>query len=65
MSLDLKDKNILVVAMNPGWVKTEQGGSDAKLEVCDSVSSLLKILDNVSKNQAGRLIQYDGKIIEW
>lgn len=65
MSIDLKNKNIMVVAMNPGWVKTDQGGEGAKIEVEHSVKSLLNVLDKVDSSQSGRLIQYDGEILEW
>ncbi len=65
MSIDLKNKNIKVVALNPGWVKTDQGGDGAKLEVEHSVNSLLNVLDKVDSSQSGRLIQYDGVTLEW
>ncbi|CAL8109908.1 unnamed protein product [Orchesella dallaii] len=65
MSIDLKDKNIIAVGMNPGWVKTDQGGSSAPLTPEDSVSGILKVLDDINEDQAGKLLQHDGKVVEW
>ncbi|ODN04817.1 C-factor [Orchesella cincta] len=65
MSIDLRDKRIIVVGMNPGWVKTDQGGDEAPLSPEDSVAGILKVLDKVNGDQAGNLLQHDGKIVEW
>lgn len=65
MSIDLKDRNIIVVAINPGWVQTDQGGPNAPLTPEESVTGVLNILDNLDASQSGSFLQYDGKIIPW
>lgn len=41
----LADRKIAVLALSPGWVRTEMGGENADLEVGESVANMLKVID--------------------
>lgn len=56
---------IITVALRPGWVKTELGGSGATLEVADSVSKMIEIIDNLSLSDSGRFIDLELKDSAW
>ncbi|KAJ4434775.1 C-signal isoform X4 [Periplaneta americana] len=65
MSVDLKSDGILVVSIHPGWVKTDMGGSNAPMNVEESVSSIMKTVASLNEKHTGTFIQYDGKELPW
>ena len=65
MSLDLADKGIKCVALHPGWVKTDMGGSNAEITTKESVSQMFDTLLNLSSEDSGRFIDIDGSDIPW
>ncbi|KAG2143073.1 NAD(P)-binding protein [Suillus clintonianus] len=51
--------------LDPGWVKTDMGGSNALLEVHESVTGIIQVVRNVTAKDAGRFIDYTGQIVPW
>lgn len=64
-SFDLKDDKILCVALHPGWVKTDMGGSHAPLTVEESCREMTKTIFGLNESHNGGFIQYDGTKLEW
>lgn len=62
---DLARKGIAVVALHPGWVRTDMGGPNGELSVQESVTALKRNLANVTPADSGRLIDIDGSTIPW
>ena len=62
---DLAKQDIKVVALHPGWVRTDMGGSSAELSVKQCVTALRRNLANVTANDSGRFIDIDGSTIPW
>lgn len=65
MSVDLKKDHILCVAMHPGWVRTDMGGSHAPLQIDDSCKQMLQTIQALNESQNGTFIQFDGKSLPW
>lgn len=65
MSVDLKENGILAVSMHPGWVKTDMGGTQAPLEVENSVEDILNTLKNLKAENTGTFLQHDGTTLPW
>jgi NAD(P)-dependent dehydrogenase (short-subunit alcohol dehydrogenase family) len=65
LSIDLKPRNITVVALHPGWVKTRMGGPDAALSVVDSVAGQQIIFETINLESTGTFINHDGQQLEW
>lgn len=51
----------LLVALDPGWVQTDMGGSAAPIGVEDSVRGLRAVLASLTPEDNGRLIHHDGR----
>jgi NAD(P)-dependent dehydrogenase (short-subunit alcohol dehydrogenase family) len=53
------------VALHPGWVRTDMGGSAAALDVDQSVSGLRRVLAGLTAADNGRFLRHDGAEIPW
>ncbi|VAW52190.1 Short-chain dehydrogenase [hydrothermal vent metagenome] len=65
LSIDLKDKGIITVALHPGWVKTEMGGPNAEITTSECVEQIFNNLSTLTINDSGRFIDIDGSDIPW
>jgi NAD(P)-dependent dehydrogenase (short-subunit alcohol dehydrogenase family) len=57
--------DLTVVALHPGWVRTDMGGASAPLEVTQSASDLRKVLASLKNSHKGQFINHDGNLIPW
>jgi len=62
---ELHKDGVIVVAMHPGWVQTDMGGSGAQLTVEESVKGQLKVIDQLTISESGRFLQWDGSEVAW
>lgn len=65
LSIDLADRAIKCVALHPGWVKTDMGGSNAEISTKESVTKMFKTLLALKDEDSGRFIDIDGSTIPW
>jgi len=61
----LRPRRITVVALSPGWVRTDMGGEGAPLTPAVSVRGLRKVLAGLRPEDTGRFIAHDGASIPW
>lgn len=66
-SEDLKQQlpGVVVISMDPGWVKTRMGGDGATLEASDSVGQMLQVLGRLGAEDNGAFYQYSGEKSSW
>ena len=65
LAIDLKQKQIAVAALHPGWVRTDMGGPGAKIETFESVAGMREVIDGLNLENSGRFINYDGTDLSW
>jgi NAD(P)-dependent dehydrogenase (short-subunit alcohol dehydrogenase family) len=65
LSIDLGPRDITVVSLHPGWVRTDMGGPNGSIDVVESVTGLTNVIAHVSADQNGHFINYDGSPIPW
>jgi NAD(P)-dependent dehydrogenase (short-subunit alcohol dehydrogenase family) len=65
MSLDLARKGIIANPVHPGWVRTGIGGPKGELDVTTSITGLRKVIAGLSRETAGKFLQYDGTELPW
>lgn len=63
LAAEMKGREIKVVALHPGWVKTEMGGEQAPVEKIDSVAGMRRVIDTLATS--GSYVDYEGKAIPW
>jgi NAD(P)-dependent dehydrogenase (short-subunit alcohol dehydrogenase family) len=64
-AIDLRDRRIVCVVVNPGWVRTDMGGPNATLSVEASVSAMRRLIDTLGLPQSGKFFNYDGREYPW
>jgi NAD(P)-dependent dehydrogenase (short-subunit alcohol dehydrogenase family) len=64
-ALRLAGDGVRVLALHPGWVKTDMGGKGAALEVGESVHGLRNVIHNATDEQSGLMFDYRGTPIAW
>ena len=65
LSIDLKEQGIISVALHPGWVKTDMGGTNAEITTQECVEQIFKNLSELTIDDSGRFIDIDGSDIPW
>ncbi len=65
LSIDLKNKGIISVALHPGWVKTAMGGVNAEITTHECVEKIFNHLSPLTISDSGRFIDIDGSDIPW
>ncbi len=65
LARDLEGSNVIVALFNPGWVRTDMGGSAAVLGVEESIRSVRKVIAGLSVKDSGSFIDYDGRRLPW
>jgi NAD(P)-dependent dehydrogenase (short-subunit alcohol dehydrogenase family) len=64
-AIDLKRKGIIVVVMNPGWVRTDMGGRRAPLAVEQSVANMRRTLAALTAADSGKFFNHTGEVYPW
>lgn len=61
----LRERGVVVLSLDPGWVKTDMGGEGAEIEKEESISGILSVLRGAKEGDSGRFMRYDGSSKEW
>jgi NAD(P)-dependent dehydrogenase (short-subunit alcohol dehydrogenase family) len=65
LAAELAPEGITVIAITPGWVRTEMGGSEATLSPAESVRGILSVAARLTPKDAGRFLDYQGEEQPW
>ena len=61
----LRNEGITVVALHPGWVRTDMGGDAAPLSSDQSATSIISVVDGLTIADTGRFLKWDGSEHPW
>jgi NAD(P)-dependent dehydrogenase (short-subunit alcohol dehydrogenase family) len=61
----LEPRGIAVIALCPGWVLTDMGGSGAQITATDSVAALLQVIDAATLERSGQFLDRFGATMPW
>jgi NAD(P)-dependent dehydrogenase (short-subunit alcohol dehydrogenase family) len=65
LAVDLRDEGIASAVINPGWVQTDMGGSNATTPVQDSVRGMLRQIDALGLANTGTFLNRRGGEYPW
>jgi NAD(P)-dependent dehydrogenase (short-subunit alcohol dehydrogenase family) len=63
--VELQRPDLCVLAMHPGWVKTDIGGENAEIDVLTSTRGMLEQIKKQSGHGGLRFINYKGESLTW
>jgi len=58
-------KDIIVVALAPGWCRTYLGGAEAEIDPMDSVADQQKMFESLTESDSGKFLDRFGNEIPW
>jgi NAD(P)-dependent dehydrogenase (short-subunit alcohol dehydrogenase family) len=64
-AIELKQQGIAIGLIHPGWVQTDMGGAGASITPTVSAAGIVKVIDQLTVNNAGRFWKWDGSLHEW
>lgn len=65
LSLDLKDRGVIAVALHPGWVQTDMGGENAPTPPRESIRGMRRVLEGLRGKDSGGFLSYEGAAVPW
>ena len=65
MANELRRDGFICIALDPGWVRTDMGGSGAPLAPQESVSKMLQLIDGLKPDQSGGYLDLEGRRVPW
>jgi NAD(P)-dependent dehydrogenase (short-subunit alcohol dehydrogenase family) len=64
-AIELKQQGIAIGLIHPGWVQTDMGGAGAAITPTASAAGIVKVIDQLTTDNAGRFWKWDGSLHEW
>jgi len=61
----LENRGITIIAIAPGWTRTDLGGPNAPTAVEDSVAGMRVIFDQITIAETGTYWNFDGQQLPW
>ena len=65
MAQALRERGIVVVALHPGWVRTDMGGEGATLAPAEAAAGILRVAGGLQPGDSGRFLDWRGRSVPW
>jgi NAD(P)-dependent dehydrogenase (short-subunit alcohol dehydrogenase family) len=65
LAWDPEISGITVIAMHPGWVRTDMGGPDATVLPEESAAGILRVLEGLKVTDHGKFLTWEGIEYPW
>ncbi len=62
---EMRGRNLTLLTLHPGWVRTDMGGSGAPVSVDESAEGMVNVLLNATGSRRHAFVDYQGKEIAW
>jgi NAD(P)-dependent dehydrogenase (short-subunit alcohol dehydrogenase family) len=63
--LEPEMEGITIIALHPGWVRTEMGGPDAHLTTAESAEGILRVIEALTREDNGKFFTWEGNELPW
>lgn len=62
---EMRGRNLTMVSVHPGWVRTDMAGPSAPVSIEDSAAGIVTVLEQQSGAHQHRFLDYTGKELPW
>lgn len=64
-AIELELDKVHMLVLHPGWVRTDMGGKNATVSVDESVSNMIKVIENYRIYPTGAFVSHTSELIPW
>lgn len=65
LALDPTSAGLVVVAVDPGWVRTRMGGDGAPASAADAAAAIVRTVEGLDATHSGQFLDREGERIPW
>ena len=65
LAIDTRRLGVIAAVLNPGWVKTRMGGSQAPTPPAKSVAAMRRVIESLRPEDSGGFYNHDGQPYPW
>ena len=65
LALEWEEDSIVCCPVHPGWVRTDMGGPKADIDVEESASGIVTLIDKLSMDETGKFFCWNGEEHAW
>ena len=65
LAADLRERGIIVISLDPGWVRTDMGGPKAPLSPTESIAQLRRVIAGLTMADSGSFLTRGGDDRPW
>lgn len=65
LAIDSRRQGVIAAVLNPGWVRTRMGGSQAPTPPEKSVSAMRRVIEGLRPEDSGGFFNHDGRPYPW
>ena len=65
LAIEARRLGVTIVALSPGWVKTQMGGAGAQITAKESVSDMRALIKRLAIGDTGKFLRRDGSELSW
>jgi NAD(P)-dependent dehydrogenase (short-subunit alcohol dehydrogenase family) len=65
LATSLKNEDMTIISLHPGWVKTETGGKEATIGVEEASKSIIWAITKLNSSDSGKFFNHNKKEILW
>jgi NAD(P)-dependent dehydrogenase (short-subunit alcohol dehydrogenase family) len=62
---ELRSRNVTMISLHPGWVRTDMGGPSAAVSVEDSAAGIVNVIERQAGAHQHRFLDYTGRELPW
>jgi NAD(P)-dependent dehydrogenase (short-subunit alcohol dehydrogenase family) len=65
LAWDAETEGLIVIAIHPGWIRTDMGGPNADISPQESAAGVIQVADSSTMDENGQFFTWSGEKHPW